>query len=145
MIDPMVKDGGSPEYIKRERQAILDLQKRIVDLRFAIQQANMTTKLTMNSSEKTVFEWLIWRREVAPHVQVHLSRMWELIQGGRSMAQKQGINVVAAAAAVQGSNDAKEIVVNVNELELAKQREEVEQLLGDLDGKLSLLNATTTI
>src|SRR4029077_17206699 len=64
MRDPMEKDGGSAEFIKRERQAITDLQKRVVNLRLAIQQSNMVTKLSLNGTDMTVYEWLIWRREV---------------------------------------------------------------------------------
>jgi len=144
--DPMEKDGGSVEYIKRERQSIADLRNRIVDLRLAIQQANLATRLKMGEREMSVFEWLIWRREVAPLNQVELGRMWEKIQGTRRLAQQQGFNVTAAAAAVQNSdNQAKEIVVNINELELASEREEIEKILGELDGRLSLLNATTMI
>lgn len=145
MKDPMEKDGGSEEFIKRERQAIADLQKRIIELRLAVQRANMTTVLALNGTAMTVYEWLIWRREVAPHLQVQLASMWNDLQGARTSAQRAGINVVAASAAVQGNSEAREVIVNVNEQELARQREEVEKALGELDGRLSLLNATTMI
>jgi hypothetical protein len=145
MKDPMEKDGGSVEFIKRERQSIEDLQRRIVALRLAIQQANMVTQLKVGETEMTVYEWLIWRREVAPHLQMQLSSMWNDLQQARLSAQRGGISVVAAAAAVSGNSDAKEVIVNVNEQELAKQREEVEKQLGELDGRLSLINATTMI
>jgi hypothetical protein len=145
MRDPMEKEGGSAEYIKRERQAVTDLQKRVVELRLAIQKSNMATKLAMNGTEMTVYEWLIWRREVAPGIQNHLMQLWSGLQTARRSAQQRGVNVVAAAAAVQGSNDVQELIVNVNEQELAEQRENIEKMLGDLDGRLSLINATTTI
>jgi hypothetical protein len=35
--------------------------------------------------------------------------------------------------------------VNLSEVELSKESEELEHILGDLDGQLSLKNATTII
>lgn len=136
---------GSEEFIRRERQGIEDLQRRIIALRTAIQRANMDTKLSLNSVEMTVYEWLIWRREVAPKLQQHLSGMWSELQGARRSAQQQGISVVAAAAAVQGNGEVREVIVNIDETALAKAREDVEKNLGELDGRLSLINATTMI
>ena len=101
--------------------------------------------MTMNGTEMTVYEWLIWRREVAPGIQNHLMQLWSGLQTARRSAQQRGVNVVAAAAAVQNNNDVQELIVNVNEQELAEQRENIEKMLGDLDGRLSLINATTTI
>ena len=145
MRDPMEKDGGSAEYIKREHQAVSDLQKRLVDLRTAIQKSNMVTKLALDGQEMTVYEWLIWRREVAPGIQSHLMQLWSQLQTARRSAQQRGVNVVAAAAAIQTDSNTQELIVNMNEQELAQRREAVEKLLGDLDGRLSLINATTTI
>jgi hypothetical protein len=146
MRDPMENDGGSVEYIKRERQAINDLQKRVVNLRLAIQQSNMVTRLALNGTDMTVYEWLIWRREVAPHQSNQLSRIWQTLQNARRGAQQRGVNVIAATAAIQsGGNEAQEIIVNVNEQAIAKERENVEAILGELDGRLSLINATTLI
>jgi hypothetical protein len=41
--DPMESEGGSEEFIRKETQAIDDLQKRIVSIRTAIQQQNLVT------------------------------------------------------------------------------------------------------
>ena len=37
--DPLEKDGGSVEFIKRERQAVKDLEQHHVNIRLAIQRA----------------------------------------------------------------------------------------------------------
>lgn len=145
MRDPMEQGGGSTAFILRERQSITDMQQRVVDLRTAIQKSNMVTRLALNGKEMTVYEWLIWRREVAPTVTNQLSRIWQTLQQARRGAQQRGVNVVAAAAAIQSGNEVQEIIVNVNEQEIAKERESVEAMLGELDGRLSLINATTTI
>lgn len=42
----------------------------------------------------------------------------------------------------QASGD-KDVVVNISEDELAKESEKLEEMLGALDGQLSLKNATT--
>jgi hypothetical protein len=146
MRDPMEKDGGSVEYIKRERQAINDLQKRVIELRLAIQKSNMVTSLALNGREMTVYEWLIWRREVAPTTTNQLSRIWQTLQTARRGAQQRGMSLAAAVGVqVQSGNETQEIIVNVNEQEIAKERESVEAVLGELDGRLSLINATTLI
>jgi hypothetical protein len=143
--DPMEKAGGSEAYINSELQAIGDLQKRVIALRTAIQQANMNTDLTLADEKMSVYEWLIWRREIAPLRKMRLDNIWRVLQMARSNAQKAGFNVVAAAAAVQGNAEPKDIIVNIDEKEVAAERENLEKILGDLDGRLSLLNATTMI
>ena len=54
--DPLEKDGGSAEVIKRERQAIGDLETRIITLRQGIQHANDETKVSVVGS----FEKSAW-------------------------------------------------------------------------------------
>lgn len=144
--DPMEKtEGGSEAFVKSERQAIGDLQKRIVELRTSIQEANMKTRLDLNGDSMTVYEWLIWRREIAPLQKARLDMIWRVLQSARAQAQKAGFGIVAAAAAVQGNAEPKDVIVNVDEKAVAVEREQLEKTLGDLDGRLSLINATTMI
>ena len=62
------------------------------------------------------------------------------IEAMRQDAQRKGFQIVSGEA--QKPTD---IIVNVNEQELAKQIEVLEEMLGVLDGQLSLKNATMTI
>lgn len=138
--DPLESDGGSIEFVKRERQAISDLENRLVAIRCAIQSSNLATGVTVSEQTRKVAEWLNWRREVSEHAKNFLATMTNTLTRVRQEALKQGWQMVEKDTAAAG-----EVVVAVNERQLAKESEAMEQLLGELDGKLSLLNATTLI
>jgi hypothetical protein len=152
--DPLDKDGGSATVISRERQAIGDLEQRIVDVRAAIARSNEATKITIAGKTRTVTEWLAWRKEVAPGAGVFLKDLRNRIDQVRQ-AQARGqvprTDPRLAALAIQATAIASqkekppEIMVNVDERELAKDSEAHEEILGQLDGQLSLKNATTEI
>jgi len=67
--DPHEKDGGSNVLITREKQAIADLQLRLIKIRSAIQKANSENSITIGAQTKTITDWLTWRREIAPKQQ----------------------------------------------------------------------------
>ena len=85
-------------------------------------------------------QWLNWRREVAPGQQASFRALMTRIDSVRQQGRREG-KTVTDSKDVSGDG----ILVLVNERELAEQAERLEQTLGDLDGKLSLMNATTTI
>lgn len=162
--DPMVTadfPGGVVEFVKRERQAIEDLEKRIVTIRTAIQRSNLETRCTVGDNTHTVQEWLNLRREVlesTPSMEnpsggrkQFLTAMNLAIRQVREKVQRDhpGGRVVAAAAAsaiVQsGEKPPIEILIHLDEKNLLEEQEGLEKVLGELDGKLSLLNATTVI
>lgn len=140
--DPLSKMGGSIEAIKQERQAIADLETRIVGLRTRIQQSNLYSQMKVNAVEKSVAEWLTWRKEVAQSSKKFLDDLRITILTTRKQAQKLGNVVVAPGAAASNPTD---VIINVDEGELAKESEVIEEILGTLDGQLSLHNATTHI
>jgi hypothetical protein len=63
--DPLEKDGGSAKFITEERQAIADLEKRVIAIRIEIQRSNLAASLTVGTTARTVAEWLTWRREIS--------------------------------------------------------------------------------
>lgn len=141
--DPLEKDGGSFQTIRRERQGIADLQQNIVDIRTAIIAANMATGITVSGKTRTIEEWLVWRRDVAPGLKQFLGDMQGSLRSMRQQVQKEGNQVrTPSEAGAAGPND---IIVNVNEQELATEVEDTETILGTLDGQLSLKNATTFV
>lgn len=145
--DPLEKDGGSADWIGRERQAIGDLEARIIAIRTAIQSVNLTTMTTVNGTNRSIAEWLTWRREVSTGQQQFLTLLINGIRNVRAQVQKEGGRVLALASA-EINTDPKappDVVVNVDEKLLLESQENLEQTLGELDGKLSLLNATITI
>lgn len=139
--DPLEKDGGSVETLKREMQAIGDLHERVVSIRAAIANANAQNTITMDGTTRSIADWLVWRREVAPPVQQFLGKIITGIAGVRSDALRKGFQF-RRADEIAEPND---VVVNLDEKALAEQAEALEKLLGDLDGQLSLKNATVTV
>ena len=139
--DPLEADGGSKEFVKRERQAIKDLEERLVKIRSAIQAINLRTSLAVNGTTRTVSEWLNWRREISNNAKGFLNLMAQQLNGLREAAKRQGTTITEK----ESTGQTAEILVSVNEQELAREIEEMESTLGTLDGKLSLLNATVSV
>jgi len=140
--DPLEKDGGSAQVIDRERQAITDLQTRHVAIRTAIQKINQVTPITIADITKTIAEWLTWRKEVSPGAVSFVNKLRQTIQSTRTQAQQKGWGVVQSGQTAAQPTD---LIVNVDESALAKEAEQLETILGTLDGQLSLKNATVTI
>jgi len=136
-VDPLEKDGGSSKVLLEHRQAIKDLEERAVLLRSAINISNQTTNLTIGGKTRAVADWLVWRREVMPAYQTFLLQMNADIHGRRNGG---------AGFYRSGEDDpTTNVIVNVDEKALGDEAEELEEILGNLDGQLSLLNATITV
>lgn len=140
--DPLEKQGGSVSFIAAERQAIADLQDNVVGIRAAIQAVNGTTMLSAGGTSRSITEWLIWRRDVAPKQQQFLASIRKGIDDVRKKALQSGQSMVTSAT---DATKATDIIVNVDEKKLAEEIEQLENTLGTLDGLLSLKNATVTI
>lgn len=139
--DPLAKDGGSHDVLERERHAIRDLEERIIQIRRAIQKANDTNTIRLGDNERTIGEVLTWRREIEQGQRKFLGDIRSTIERVRREAQTKGLQVT-------GKDDAHrpdDIIINVEEKALASEIERLEQIAGDLDGQLSLKNATILI
>lgn len=138
--DPHEKDGGSVEVVKRERQAISDLEERGVSIRRAIADANFKTNITVSGMTKSIHDWLVWRREVAPGRKEFLKKVSSAIAGVRQEMQKKGLQFATGT-----DNKPTDIIVHLTETAVAEELETLETILGTLDGQLSLKNATVTV
>ena len=138
--DPHEKEGGSSVLIAREMQAIQDLQDRLVKIRSSIQKANAENTITIGEKTRTILDWLTWRREIAPRQQEFLRARIHKINEVRVQASRLGVGVTD-----KDSGFSSDYLVNINERELAEEIEELETVLGTLDGQLSLKNATVLI
>lgn len=145
--DPFEASGGSAKYVKEERQSILDLEIRIIKVRTEIQKSNLTKQLTVGDQTKTVSEWLTWRREISSGQQAFTNQVAVGLKKMREDTQKKGGKVTALANAEVNfdANAPADLIVNLDERDILKEADYLEQTLGALDGKLSLFNATTTI
>lgn len=140
--DPLEKDGGSFQAIARERQAIGDLENRVVVLRRGIQKANEITIVTINGISRSIADWLVWRREAAPMHRDFLNQLRGALNNVREQAKRNGSAMIAPSAVAERPTD---FIVNINEQDLAQEIEQLEDTLGQLDGQLSLKNATVAI
>jgi len=143
--DPFLKDGGSEQLIMQEMQSVRDLTKRHVRIRLAIAEANQRIMVTVGDNTASIAEWLVWRREIAPHGQLFLSRMARGLADIRRQAQQKGMTIGVGAGVQVGGEKPPDIIVNLNEKNLSEEIERLELILGELDGQLSLKNATETI
>jgi len=142
--DPLEKSGGSVNMIKSELQGIADLGTRHLKIRMAIQRSNQETQITILDKSRSVAEWLTWRKEIAPGLQRQNQELRMGILQARQMATKTGGTLVSATV-VNADTKPTDIIVNVDEGLLNKEAEVMEEILGTLDGQLSLKNATVTI
>lgn len=136
--DPHEKRGGSEKYVAGERQAVDDLRDRWVQLRLAVNRANFDNSLTVHGITKTVAEWLVWRREVARGQRQFLNKIATTIQNVRAQIERQRLNNEVDAAD-------SELIVNLDEKFLAERIDLFENVIGTLDGALSVFNATTKV
>jgi hypothetical protein len=146
--DPFEKDGGSEKYITAERQSIADLESRVISIRTAIQRSNLDSQMAVNGRSMSVAEWLTWRRELSANASSFLRAIVQTLMKTRQDVQSKGGKVIANVAQINesgGPADPPQVIVNVDEKKVIAEQEETEQTLGDLDGKLSLFNATTVI
>lgn len=138
--DPFEKDGGSVVAVTAALQSLSDLEARQVALRLAITNANLAVDITVEGITKTIAEWLVWRREVAPGRQKFLQGLKGTILGGRRRYRQEQDK----GATKPGGDPLTEadMIVHLDEQALNREIEQLETVLGQLDGQLSLKNAT---
>lgn len=140
VVDALAKEGGAEKRLREESQAFDDLLRRLVKIRTEIQSANIRNSLTVEGETKTVAEWLNWRKECAPLERAFLDQIQRTIRDTKTKM------IAQAPRDGDGKIDERVVpIVHVSEDALAKRAELVEKILGDLDGRLSLFNATTPI
>lgn len=147
-VDPLAKDGTSQaDFVASGRQSIRDMEDRIVRIRTAIQSANLATSLTIGIGDRaitrTVTAWLNWRKEISVVQREWMNMLNNQVVKARAEAQRFGGSAVNAAVSAEIKE--RHMVVNFNEVELMADIENMEAVLGELDGKLSLVNATVKI
>jgi hypothetical protein len=122
--DPLENDADHPSALARDLQAIGDMELRILTLRRQITIANLQTQVTIGDRTMSIFEWIIWKREIAPFELEHLQAMG------------QSLNAVM---------NKLDIRFNFSVLALQEASDRLTRDLGELDGLLWTANATTLI
>lgn len=139
-LDPLADDGGTKNLVEGYMQRIRDFEKNIVAYRTAINKVNMVTTLEIQGEAKTVAQWLIWRRDVEGGHKKFLDQIAASISDVRSQALQKQLNMTDGAV-----NKPQDIGVNVSEKWLQDVIDQNVLVMGELDGRLSLANATTEI
>lgn len=139
--DPLENQGGSKAALTAELQGVRDLEERIVALRRGIAGINASVTLTVGTTTRTIGDWLTWRREVAPGRKASIANLRQTLINFRTQQAQKGMTVRTEPTADPTDKD---IIVNVDELALGREAETIEEVLGTLDGLLSLKNATTS-
>lgn len=134
VTDSLAKEGGSEKRVAEEVQAHGDLVARIEAIRVLIQAANQKNTLTLEGMTKSVAGWLAWRKECAPQLKLLLQQMAQTLRSARDQIRAKSTPEAPVS-----------IIAHFSEDEIGKRLETIEKVLGTLDGKLSLFNATTTI
>jgi len=139
--DPFESEGGSEAALKSERQAINDLNRRLVKIRSAISKVNIDNKLDVLGDERSIFDWLSWKREVYANEIGYLRNLSANLVKVQDAERKQ-------PQVFEDNDGNKQLVTykfNADLGEIQKQIEKVEDTYQKLDGLLSLKNATLTI
>lgn len=139
--DPFKSEGGQTKVVTQELQAVSDLYKRWVKIRSAIAAANLEETITLGEDKRSISEWLVWRREVAEKQRDFLGR-----------AARNTLDFLKSKSNTPDAyknDEGKTVLVSwesaIHVDDLLKKEETIETILGELDGKLSLKNATITI
>lgn len=138
--DPHEKNGGSAVLLKQEFQAIKDLEDRLIAIRAEIQRANQENTIAIGEETRTIADWLTWRREISSTTQNFYAQLSNSLNHVRTTAMQRGLSVTD-----KDTGSPSDFVVNLDEKWLAEEIEHLENVLGILDGQLSLKNATITI
>ncbi len=147
--DPLDAQGGAVKAITAAQQAIGDLENRLVNIRLAIQAANLSTALTVSTGGETVTRsiagWLAYRKDVAPLRLKMLAALRQAIEQQRSTLLRQGRRTVGTLSVDTSDVKPTDVLVNLDEVQLAKDAEQLDAILSTLDARLNFINATTTI
>lgn len=140
MKDPY---GDTASMIKEELQSIEDLYAKLTRLRTSVSKANLDTRVSIGGHDKTVTEWLTWKKEVyEPLTGVYSGLTFNATQEIKknterpSLVKNENTNDPATLA---------KLVVNVDIPTLNKKAEQIVEIHEKLDGLLSLKNATVTV
>jgi hypothetical protein len=138
--DPFEKEGGTPIAIQQKFQSLKDLRQRWINIRSAIAKANSENTITIHGETKTISDWLTFRRELADVQTRFYQSLAEMLRNMRAAQLQKGYQMVE-----KDSGSMSDVVVNISEKTLNDDIARLDDILGMLDGQLSLKNATIQI
>lgn len=139
VLDPFETDGGSRKKISSELQAITDLEKDLVDVRNAINEANKTIKVTLGGREMAISEWLVYKRDILPERKNFYSGLQSMYASVLKQGREKDFEVKDDA------RTEKQVTININQKDLQEELESLIEIEENLDANLSLINATNFV
>lgn len=139
--DLLEDEGGQKEHLKRELQSIEDLEQELLSKWHSITTTNAATQLVVEEESKTLEDWIRWKVQVAPLRHKFIESVLNHLQSVRNKSESDKRQYK------DKDLDPRvfEIVSNVDEKRFRDELEWLEKVLGSLDAKLSVKNATTQI
>lgn len=135
-IDADPLQGEGVKVIASELQAYKDLLRNVEKIKLAIHNANNSVQVTIENQTKTIAEWLTWKSisyDYLAGLQANMNAV--LLHTPKSQAYTK----------MDGTPAVSTTVYNYEPVNLQKEVEELETIYEKLDGKLSVVNATTVI
>lgn len=139
--DPFASTGGIQKAAQAELQAIADLEKRMLIIRKAIMQSNVLTEATVLDKTQTIYEWLVWKKEIAKQSALFSQTIYT--------HTKSALDKIAHTPQAAKVEDNKTILVeldaNTDYMKASVDAAYIQEILDKLDGVLSFKNATTQV
>lgn len=139
--DPFESDGGSAKMIDAETQSVNDLHTRLINIRSGVSEANLAHTISISEVTMSIHNWLIWKREIAKDNLAFLKNECTTIKGHTDALSTR-------PQMYKDANDQPQFiktVVNADYAKLLHVEERMSGVFEQLDGKLSLKNATILI
>lgn len=141
MPDPLAAKGGLTVALNAEVQSITDLESRLMKIRTAIMLANLTNFAECNGQSLSLYEWLVWKREVA----IKRSNLYKNVYTFTKDKIDRHISNPQLLKKEDGQNELVGLIPSLPYMDYAAKFSDVEEIQNKLDGLLSLKNATVLI
>lgn len=139
--DPYASEGGLEKFLRQEIQSLNDLKRRLTKVRSAIAKANLENEITVNEQTMLIHDWLTWKREIANDTGAFYSAVISTVNNQVNAATKNP----QVYQNKEGKMELVKFKINVDLPSFIKAQEILEQTKEQLDGKLSLKNATILV
>lgn len=140
--DPFEADGGTAKFILASLQSVRDLNSRLERIRTAIAAANLKTEATVAGKTKSVYSWLVWKREIAEGFKKYIADIASAAHAQIQLNAQRPQVLKNEKGEITGLS---KLLMNVDYPSLVNEAMAQQEMLDSLDGKLSLINATTVI
>lgn len=142
--DPFEKTGGAITTLNGEVQSCGDLWQRWIKIRSAIATVNLVHEITIEGHTKSIYEWLIWKREIAEK-QIQFYKKIYMDTKMHIDANAKNPKLLQDPSIKDSKPQLVDLITYFNYPEYIKKEEHFSMVLDKLDGQLSLKNALITI